>query len=190
MKGIIFSVVEETICAEYGVQVWDELLTTAGLPGGYSTLGDYPDEELYQLIAVGSHALQTSPEALTRHLGTASLKALSGKYPEFMVPHTNTRDFMLTLNDVIHPEVRKLHPHANPPEFEFSDDSNGDLLVGYRSARRLCAFADGMIVGAAGHFGQSVVVQHDMCTSKGDETCLLRCTFSPRAETGLADVAH
>ncbi len=190
MKGIIFNVVEQTICAEHGMQTWDMLLTSSGLPGGYSSLGDYPDEDFYRLIAVGSQALGSPPEELTRHLGQSALVGLAERYPHFFAPHTTTRGLLLTLNDVVHAEVRKLYPHANPPEFSFTDTPEGDLLVEYRSARRLCAFADGMIVGAATHFGESVVVRHQLCTSSGDELCVLLCSFSGAHEDVGTDVSH
>lgn len=77
MRGIIFNVIEEGISAEHGMQTWDALLTSADLAGGYSSLGDYPDEELHRLIAVGSAALGMTPRDLTRHFGQSALLALS-----------------------------------------------------------------------------------------------------------------
>ena len=189
MRGIIFNVVEETISAEHGMHTWDALLASADLPGGYSSMGDYPDEELDRLIEVGSAALGTTPRDLTRHFGQSALLALSDRYPQFFAPHACTRDFLLTLNEVIHPEVRKLHPHANPPEFDFSEAPNGDLVVGYHSTRRLCAFADGMIVGAGLYFRETVVVRHAKCTADGDEICVLHCSFLAQEEGDLADVS-
>ncbi|MGZ6752115.1 MAG: heme NO-binding domain-containing protein [Nocardioides sp.] len=120
----------------------------------------------------------TSP----RHLGRAALAGLAERYPHFFAPHTAVRPFLLTLNDVIHPEVRKLHADAEPPEFWFDDGDGGPsgstLLVHYRSTRRLCALADGMIQGAARHYGQEAVVEHRACVLEGDDHCVLHTTFA------------
>lgn len=83
---------------------------------------------------------------------------------------------MLTLNDIIHPEVRKIYPGADVPVFEF--DSSGDaLIMRYKSPRRMCAFAIGLIEGAAAHYREEVACEHSACMNSGDEQCVLRISF-------------
>ena len=76
------------------------------------------------------------------------------RYPQFFEPHDCTRSFVLTLNDIIHPEVRKLYPGADVPEFDFGirDEPSGDglsvaaqavLLRGGRSSERPTTIASG-----------------------------------------------
>ena len=60
----------------------------------------------------------------------------SRRCPQLFEPHDSTRSFLLTLNDIIHPEVRKLYPGADVPEFDF-DFRAGMLVMGYRSTRKL-----------------------------------------------------
>lgn len=177
MKGIIFNMVEEAICAQGGERAWDALLTDSGVDGGYSSLGNYPDEELLQLIATHATALGRTPGEVTRTLGHAALLGLAGRYPHFFSPHERTRDFLLTLNDVIHPEVRKVHAHADPPVFSFDTSDPERLVVGYRSRRRLCALAEGMIAGAATHFGERATLVQSQCMHDGADSCDLVCTF-------------
>ena len=57
MKGIIFNLVEEVVTAAYGEDTWDSLLDEAGLDGSYTSLGSYPDEDLFQLVGAASKAL-------------------------------------------------------------------------------------------------------------------------------------
>ena len=179
MKGVLFSIVEDAITAEHGAEAWDALLTKADVDGGYTSLGDYPDDEFYRLIAVGAELLDVPPRDLTRHLGHSALLALGDRYPDFFSPHARAIDFVLTINDVIHPEVRKLHREADPPEFDFTVGEDGELTVAYHSRRRLCALAEGMIRGAATYYGDRVVVEHETCRDAGDDTCVLRCRFAP-----------
>ncbi|WP_372729303.1 heme NO-binding domain-containing protein [Nocardioides sp.] len=186
MKGIIFNVVEEAVTVEHGESMWDALLTRTGLDGSYTSLGDYPDADLHALIRTGAEMLDVTEADLTRRLGHASLISLAGRYPGFFTPHRRTRDFVLRLNDVIHPEVRKLHRNADPPVFDFEVLGENVLIVGYRSSRGLCALAEGMISGAATYFGESCHIHHDRCTRDGSPSCRLVCTFSDEASDGRA----
>ena len=177
MKGIIFNVVEDAIVAEHGEEVWDALLGKAGVDGAFTSIGNYPDEALFALVAAGAEALGVSPTDLTRHLGHAALLGLAERYPHFFTPHTDARSFLLTLNDVIHPEVRKLHADTNPPEFWFDTPTPDGLVVHYRSERGLCALAEGMIAGTGAHYGQAVSVDQVACMHEGSDNCVLDVTF-------------
>src|SRR5687767_11256813 len=147
MKGIIFNLAEEVISDRFGEDVWDELLDAAGLDGVYTALGNYSDEELTKLVAAGAAKLGSPPEDVLRLLGEGAFPLLATRYPVFVQPHTGTHDFLLTLNDVIHSEVRKLYPGVDVPEFGFDDTEPNALSLTYRSQRRLCALAEGFILG-------------------------------------------
>ncbi|MBB6629291.1 heme NO-binding domain-containing protein [Nocardioides sp. KIGAM211] len=178
MKGIIFNLVEDAVVAEHGEAVWDTLLDAAGLEGAYTALGDYPDADLVALVGAGAAALDVTPDDLTRHLGSAALLGLQRRYPQFFEPHTSAGDFLLTLNDVIHPEVRKLHRNASPPDFWFDGQTPDSLVIHYRSRRRLCALAEGMIVGAAAHYGQTATLEQTSCMNDGADHCVIHASFA------------
>lgn len=178
MKGILFNLFEEMVDARYGEQAWDSLLAVAGLEGGYSSLGTYADAELARLVGACASMTGRSDAEMLRALGQHSLKGLSERYPGFFAPHERTLDFLLTLNDVIHAEVRKLHAESDPPEFHFEVLGPDVLTIHYTSARRMCAFAEGMINGAAAQFGEAVEVAQAACMLTGASSCELVCRFS------------
>ncbi len=41
-----------------------------------------------------------------------------------------------------------------------------------------CAFAEGLIQGAADHFGEMVSIRQRRCMDRGDETCDLEIEFA------------
>lgn len=177
MKGIIFNLLEEIVRENYGEETWDTLLEAADLDGIYTSLGSYPDADLNRLVAAASAALQLPGEAVVRWVGREALPRTAKRYPHFFAHHTNARSFVLTLNDIIHPEVRKLYPGADVPEFEF--DSSSDVLVmHYHSARKMCAFAQGMVEGAADYFGETVQFDQTRCMHRGDSECVFEIAFS------------
>jgi hypothetical protein len=176
VKGIILNLVEEAVVAEQGEQVWDDVLDTAELDGAYTSLGNYPDDHLARLVAAGAEVLEVEPRNLSRHLGQVAIQGLSERYPQYFSPHDATVSFLLTLDDVIHTEVRKLYPESEPPSFWFDDPVGNVLVVHYRSERRLCALAEGMIVGAAAHYRERVSIAHEVCMFDGADHCILRVT--------------
>jgi hypothetical protein len=179
MKGVIFNLTEEVIVASYGEDTWDALLDAAGLDGSYTSLGNYPDGDLFRLVDAASSHLGVPAQDVVRTLGEGALPLLAGRYPDFFAGHISTRSFVLTLNDIIHSEVRKLYPGAEVPEFDFDDSDPACLVVGYRSPRKLCALAEGFIVGAARHFGEEATLDQPRCLNRGDDRCIIRCTFTP-----------
>ena len=86
--------------------------------------------------------------------------------------------FLLTLNEVIHPEVRKLFPGAYAPEFDFRVSSPEVLELGYVSFRDMCAFAEGLIEGSANHYGETVAISQISAPSLA--RCLSTAPISPR----------
>ena len=159
MKGIIFNLLEEIVVSANDEDAWDDLLARAGVIGAYTSLGNYPDEELVALIEVVAAARGQSRSECLRWFGSEAMALLASAYPTFFVGHRSLRTFLPTVNDVVHAEVRKLYPGADTPELYVEHDDDGDLRLSYASPRRLCALAEGLIEGAAARFGESVVIR-------------------------------
>lgn len=177
MKGIVFNLLEEIVAREHGEDTWDALLDAAGLEGAYTSLGNYPDGDLLGLVAAASQALGLPADDVVRWFGRNALPLLANHYPAFFEPHKDARSFVLTLNEIIHPEVRKLYPGADTPHFTFDASEPDRLVMDYRSSRRLCAFAEGLLLGAGDHFGQTVAVAQSECMNRGDDRCLIAIDF-------------
>jgi heme-NO-binding protein len=177
MKGIVFNLLEECVRREHGEDTWDALLEAAGVDGAYTSLGSYPDEELARLVTAASQALDTPEDDVVRWFGRSALPLLAERYPQFFEPHDSTRPFLLTLNDIIHPEVRKIYPGADVPEFDFDTSSDDVLLMEYRSGRTLCSFGEGLIEGAAANYGEQVTIDQPTCVKRGDPSCVLRISL-------------
>ena len=185
MKGIVFNLLEEVVTAQHGDAAWDSLLEATDLSGDYTSLGSYPDEEIEKLVAAGAGALKMSPTEVLRWFGREAMPLLAARYPAFFTEHNTTLPFVLSVNSIIHPEVRKLYAGAHCPFFRFQQMPDSALLMTYDSPRKLCALAHGFIEGAAGHFGETAEVEHMSCMHRGDDKCLL----SIRTKTASADVA-
>lgn len=185
MKGIIFNLLEEVVTSHIGEEVWDRILEDAGAEGAYTSLGNYPDEEFVALIAALSrHSGKTDRDAL-KWFGELAMTFLARRYPEFFTPPRSMRAFLLSLNDVIHAEVRKLYPGAEVPVFEFETPAGAaahdTLIMHYRSKRRMCPLAEGFIAGASDHFQEQVAVSQSSCMLDGAPECVFVCRFQKQA---------
>lgn len=174
---MIFNLLEEAVSSAHGESAWDDLLDSAGLEGAYTAVGTYPDEELMLLVGAASSALGITGDEVIRWFGRTAMPLLFKRYPAFFEGHESTTAFVLTLNDVIHPEVRKLFPGAYAPDFDFEDSVEGVLTLGYRSHRGLCALAEGLLEGAADHYGEIVDIEQIECTRRGGIKCVFLCRF-------------
>jgi len=177
MKGIVFTLLEEAVVKSFGEDTWDDLLESAHLDGAYTSLGTYPDQHFRALVIAAAAKLNMSERDIIRWSGHQMAPLMAQKYAEFFTAHDNTRSFLLTLNNVIHPEVRKLYPGADVPEFDFDTSSDEVLVMTYMSARKLCDFGMGLIEGAADYYNQSVQIKHPQCMHDGDAQCVLEISF-------------
>jgi hypothetical protein len=184
VKGIVFNLLEEVVTRAHGEATWDQLLEAAGLDGAFTSLGNYPDEQLFDLVGAAASSLGLPADAVVRWFGVNALPLLAEKYPAFFVKHRSARPFILTLNAIIHPEVRKLYPGSEPPLFDFDTASEELLVMHYRSKRKLCALAEGFVEGAAGYFGETATIAHPECMHRGDVACRLEIAFTSTRATG------
>jgi hypothetical protein len=185
MKGIIFNLLEEVTTTAMGEAAWDGILEQAGADGAYTSLGNYADREFASLLqATAGRAGKDEKETL-RWFGRQSMPILAQRYPEFFVKHDSLRSFLLSLNDVIHAEVRKLYPGADVPVFQFEmpagEAAHDTLIIHYRSKRRLCMLAEGFIEGAADHYEERVTIRQSACMLESAPACAIGCTFHGRA---------
>ena len=176
MKGIIFNLLEDVVVDNYSDRTWYEWLDAAGLDGVYTSLGNYDDSEITALVSAAATALSTTDGEVLRWFGQRAIPGMAKRWPEFFAPHRNSLPFLISLNDVIHPEVRKLYSGAFCPHFDFAAPAENKLTIGYRSPRKLCDLAHGFIIGAGEHYGETLSVKHSECMHDGSDRCLITVT--------------
>lgn len=178
MKGIIFNAVEEAVTDMYSADTWDDLLDAAELDGHYTAIGTYDDAELLALVGAGCQATGHAPADLIRALGQKAFGHLARRHPEFVEGAPSAREFLKSVDDIIHPEVMKLHPDAKPPRFDYEDLDDGGLRMTYESERKLSVLAEGLIHGAADWFGEVAAITE--VEGSGEARTVFDVHFSPQ----------
>jgi len=177
VKGIVFNLLEEAVSKEFGEETWDQLLDEANLSGAYTSLGSYADSEIVALVGAAAKALKLPPQDILRWFGQRAMPLLAARYPDFFSGHADTRSFLLTLNNIIHPEVQKLYPGAITPVFDFGAGDDGGMVIGYSSPRKLCALAEGFMRGAAAHYHEQADITQPQCMHDGASKCVFHVRF-------------
>lgn len=180
MKGVVFTIFNELVETQFGFETWDKMLETVQPESeGIYTAGEtYPDEELFALVGELSNITEVPVPDLIHAFGEYMFPKLVSKHPVFVESQTSLKEFLMTVHDVIHVEVKKLHPDAGLPTIEYEDAGGNKLTMIYRSPRKLCFLSEGLINGAAKHFNTEVSIGHPICMHKESDHCRLELTFS------------
>ncbi len=175
MKGVLFNVVEDVVTEALSAEAWDDVVDDSGVDGAYTSLGTYPDEEMVALVGATADAAGLTPTETLQLSGRLGFKHLVGRAPHLIDGIDDWRGVLKSLDDIIHPEVRKIYPDADVPGFEATEDGDA-LLVAYTSKRGLCALADGLVLGCGEWFETPLSVEHVSCLHEGGDSCTMRVT--------------
>src|SRR5687767_5350894 len=97
MKGVVFNLLEAAVRRDYSDDTWEELLETTDIDGAYTSLGNYPDEEMMKLVGAASSVLKIPADDVVRWFGRNALPLLAKKHPYFFDAHKSTRPFLYCL---------------------------------------------------------------------------------------------
>jgi hypothetical protein len=180
LKGSIFILFEEFVTGSFGEAVYEEVLDETVLETSEPFVGPgtYPATDLLALVTTACRKLDLPVEDAVRAFGRFCVAHLAGSVPEFVAHFDHPRPFLLTLESVVHTEVRKVDPEARPPEFLIDDLGADGLLLHYRSPLRLFPLVSGLLDGCGDWFGQPF--EHE-CTTVGDEGATFHLRFAPVA---------
>ena len=173
MKGAVYIAFNELVENEMGLDIWEALLQQVqpASQGIYTSVEDYPDDELFAMVEKLSELVQQPIAELVRYFGRHLFAALSAKYPMFVQNETDFFQFLASIDDVIHKEVRKLYDNPNLPDLRCDPVQGNTLVMHYHSPRRLCILAEGLIAGAAQHYGVEYELSHNPCMHQGAAEC-------------------
>ena len=178
MKGIVFNIFSDLVTDNFGLETWDQLIerTNPESEAIYTSAQVYPDEELVAYVTELSKITGTSAPELIRAFGKYMMHKFKSIHPEFLEGQ-DAKSFLASVHDVIHVEVKKLHPDSLLPAFEYEDTSADVLTMIYSSERKLCALAEGLIDGVSEVFGQQIEINHPQCMHDGADSCRLELRF-------------
>lgn len=163
MKGIIFTELIDFIERHSDVAIAEQIIEAANLGhfGAYTAVGNYPHQEVMQLVESAASILEIPAQDLMRQFGRELFSILYESHPEFFEDAVvDAPSFLARVQSHIHDEVVKLYPESNPPKVIVTY-GGGALLVDYESHRPLALVALGLIEGCYEYFGGPIKVGFD-----------------------------
>lgn len=178
MKGVIFRGLEALVIEKCGMAAWDDLLEKNAPQGRvYISAESYPDEEIVGLAQDVAVALSMSMPEVLKAFGEYLFSHLKGRHPSIVESFSGFADLIIGIDQVIHVEVAKLYHEPNLPEIKAKIVDDGVILMRYYSKRKLCMCAEGLIFGAASHYGIGVSLNHVECMHDGFDSCLIEVKY-------------
>ncbi|WP_282130705.1 heme NO-binding domain-containing protein [Pseudoalteromonas aliena] len=164
MKGIIFTEFLEMVENHFSVEVADQIIEQNDLDskGAYTSVGNYDKQELIKLITSLSECVNLPVGVLLKEYGKYLLSHFLIYYPQFFQDLTTTFDFLDTIDRHVHVEVKKLYRDADLPSFQTKRLSSTKMQMFYHSSNPFALLAEGLIEGAANHFGENIHVSSDI----------------------------
>ncbi|MEC8429306.1 MAG: heme NO-binding domain-containing protein [Pseudomonadota bacterium] len=184
MKGAIFTSLAEMVEEKFDLNLWQNMLNSCPVSngGGYSSGGIYPDSELMCLVGQLQKQLDVPVEDLLRSFGEYLFGNLSKLHSDYLLNHSTAKSFLLSVHDVIHTDIEKLYPGTSFPFIDYRDGGDNRLTIIYKSPRKLCFLAEGLIQGVAQKYACEAIIKHPVCMHNGDENCILEIEFREKSK--------
>lgn len=173
MMGLVFNIAQDVVEATFGPDVWDAVIETAGVDGAYTMLAAYPDDEFESLVRAAGGVIGISQTDVLVMVGRRGFGALLERHADALAGRPDWRTLLAGLDGEIHRDARKVYPEGELPRLDLRPAPDGAVAVVYRSRRRWCDLAEGLVLGVGDWYDVSLETRHVSCRRHGDELCVL-----------------
>ncbi len=173
MHGLIFSEFKKFIEQKYGEDTWKTILKESGFENKiYLAVSSYPDSEFFKILEDSSKILNKDRNLILEEFGRFIVKDLAKVFKSLVKPEWDILSFLENFDKHIHRMIRIKYPGAKPPAIFCERKSENEVILHYRSPRKLCKFVKGIIKESAKFFKSTVVVHEIKCSLYGAEECI------------------
>lgn len=157
MRGIVFTELFNMVSQVMSEDMVDDIIDDCDLPNGgaYTQVGSYPHEEVLALVTALSARSGISVHDLSVAFGKHLFGVFVNSYSEIFTDYKNSLDFLESIDQRIHGEVRKLYPDAELPHFEY-ERNGSNLSMRYISNRPFGSLCIGLVEGCKEHYGNDI----------------------------------
>lgn len=159
MKGTVVSTWVQTSRRLYGSDLVNNVLVSKGLSSDkiFSPFEDIDDKLAINIVETIASKANINVSDMWKRLGEENIKTFSESYPGFF-RHETAYQFLKSMNDV-HAIVVKRLPGSRPPVLDMEAISSTEAFFTYRSKRGLMDYFQGIIVGVATYFNETIKIE-------------------------------
>ena len=180
MQGVVFTLFSELVIEKFGIETWNDLIDTSSpqSEGVYTSGQQYPSEELKELVVVLSAKTSIPQTDLVRAFGHFLFDHLINMSPVSIEQCQGLGDLLMIIDETIHGEVKRLNPTVTLPSIKVISHNSQEYVMEYKSIRKLCFLAEGLIQGAADYYGTPIMLKQTDCMHDGCDHCKIIITFT------------
>lgn len=183
MLGLIFMTWEKYLIERFGNAFLHKYREQMGDTAAAALVASryYDDALMEKGVGIVSQLTHIPADMLLREYGRYFVaNALTGKLCTYLLSQVHSgRELLLAMRDT-HARLRTALEGATPPVFEYGASTHPDeIIVIYRSPRKLCAILHGTIEGAALRYHEGVHVVEHTCMKRGANACRFEARFFP-----------
>ncbi len=170
MKGVIFTELFDMLESLHSPTYVQELIDGLNLEskGAYTRVGTYPSCEMRAIVTKLSDKTQTPISELLHIFGTHLFTRFAEIYPQYFSGINNAYDFLASVENYIHVDVKKLYPDAELPRFEIHQHDAQVFHFTYISSNNFGNLCEGLIRGCIDYIEETIsLCSKDLSPSSG-----------------------
>jgi predicted hydrocarbon binding protein len=174
VHGFIFSEIKKYVETKFDRATWVAILENAGLTKKeYENFREYGDEEAVAIVGTASEMTGIAVADVLEDFGFFLGGDLLKVYRPIIDREWKTIDFLSNVEETIHHVVRTRN-QARPPALVCNRLGPKEVMILYRSPRKMCALARGIARGVAEYYGEEVTLNEESCMHQGAASCQIR----------------
>lgn len=162
MRGVVFTELIEFVEEALGFEIADKMIDQAKLDNGgsFSQGGNYPFSDMQKLLGSLSAITGKQPNELLFIFGEHLFSILVKLYAKDIKEVGSALNFIDSVENYVHVEVKKLYPDADLPTFATQEKDENHLTLVYASEKRLEAFAHGLMSACGKYFEEPLEIEY------------------------------
>lgn len=171
--GTSMKCLQDFVLEGYGQEEWKAVLEKAGLPSDkkYHSIRFYPDVEFTKLVDACSEEFHINGKALLRDLGKVFGKHLISVYSTMFLKEWKSLDVIEKVAPKVFTTIQFIDPYTPRSRVTCSKIASDEVVVYYRSPRKMCVYICGIIEAVGEHFKEKLKITELTCMLKNDEEC-------------------
>ena len=163
MKGMVFSEFIEMVEDQFSPELADKIIVDSNLESGgaYTAVGTYRHEEMLKLVGRLSEETGIAVDDLVKTFGRHLFGRFQSLYPGFFDDVGGTFEFLQTIDNHVHVEVRKLYPDAELPKFDCEQVDPNTVIMTYQSKRPFGNLAAGLMEGCIDYYQENIAIERE-----------------------------
>ncbi len=171
MKGIVFTEFLELVEDKFGLEMVDRIIENADLPskGVYTAIGTYDFAEMLSLVTNLSSYTDIDVDDLLLVYGEHFFSVIERSYSSMLDMYDDPIEFLASIENHIHVEVRKIYQDAELPTFRVVEKTQDKLVTIYTSSRALHSFGQGLMNSSLKYYKTKAEVVKELIKEDGTE---------------------